>query len=288
MAVSKKRTNKRLEKRPSLAPKGDNGWFSKKNNNARERSFKLKLPGSGFLSVAAWVGRLSICAILLAVLSLGLLGGYKYVTNCQYFAIKEVAISGNFRLNSREILETCRIGMGGNLLAVKIDELNTLLNQNPWIEEASVRRVLPDVLSINIKERKPYFWVEQNGLLYYADSKGNKIAPVQTGYFASFPTLVVEPGAEELQQQLPELVQSLSKAALPIDMASVSWLRLSMGGGVELYLESTDLKIMIYQDNWQENLEHLALALSDLAKRGELKGISNARAQSGNVWVRKG
>lgn len=287
MAVNR-RINKRIEKRSFFSSRKDKGWFPKNTDNTRERNFKIALPGSGFLSVAAWVGRLSICAILLAVLSLGLLVGYKYVTNCGYFAIKEVAVSGNFRLHSREILETCRIGMGGNLLAVKIDELKTLLTQSPWIEEASVRRVLPDVLSINIKEREPCFWIEQNGLLYYADANGNRIAPVQTGYFTSFPTLVVEPGAEEFQQKLPELVQSLAKAALPIDMASVSWLRLGVGGGVELYLESTDLKIMIYQDGWQENLDHLALALSDLARRGELKGISNARAQSGNVWVRKG
>ncbi|SHN59390.1 cell division protein FtsQ/DivIB [Desulfovibrio litoralis] len=280
------RKNKSKIDSKKIFSRGGNTRVVKYTNN-RESFVNFSSVKNSFGSLFRIGTFFSISLLLLIILSFGLIFSYNYITSCRYFSIKEIIISGNLRLDSREILETCRISNGGNLLAINLDETKGLLTKNPWVKEASVQRILPDTLSIKVEEKKPAFWIEDQSVLYYADINGNKIAPVSKEQFTSFPTLVIEPGAEVLKNKLPDIVHSLANASLPINMSEVSWIRLSLGNGVELALESIDLKISIYYDNWAENLNNLALALRDMAARGELKNIYDIRSQSNNVWATK-
>lgn len=45
----------------------------------------------------------------------------------------------------------------------------------------------------------------KDGVLYYADNRGQIIAPVNVGNFLSLPTLEILPGGEELLPQMDEL-----------------------------------------------------------------------------------
>lgn len=44
-----------------------------------------------------------------------------------------------------------------NTLALSISEVEELIAASPWVEEVSVKRVLPDRLVVGIKERTPAF-----------------------------------------------------------------------------------------------------------------------------------
>jgi cell division protein FtsQ len=230
---------------------------------------------------------LSIVVFFVAAVGVGLIYVYSSLTSGDYFALKTLEIQGNSRLSSREILETADLADGGNTLALSISVVEESLSRHSWVEEVSVKRVLPGTLIISVREKTPAFWVLHEGTLYYADDRGRLIAPVVAGKFASLPTLEVEPGAEDTAAVLPDLVKSLQESRLPLNMGNVSVVRLSAARGLELYVDDTHLKISIGLEEWTSNLRRLGRTLADLARRNELKDVREIRAQGANVWVER-
>ncbi|MBD5626353.1 MAG: FtsQ-type POTRA domain-containing protein [Desulfovibrio sp.] len=227
--------------------------------------------------LAAGVTLAGICAV-----SLWLYG--KALTS-DFFATKHVDVAGNVRLSREMVLQYGGIGEGDNSLAVSIAEVERNLRDTPWVEEASVKRLLPDRFVIKLKERMPSFWVHKDGVLYYANERGGIIAPVESRNFLSLPTLRIEPGAEDETPYLARLLKDVQAGGLPIEAGAIAQVTLSPSRGVELYLEDREMRLSIATDDWEGNLSRLGMALGDLARRHELGGVREARAVDGNVWV---
>lgn len=230
---------------------------------------------------------LSMILIVVAAVGIGLIYSYNRLVSGDYFALKTLEIQGNSRLSSREILETADLVSGGNTLALSIDAVEDSLSRHPWVEEVSVKRVLPGTLIIGIREKVPAFWVLHEGTLHYADARGVLIAPVIPGKFASLPTLEVEPGAEDMAAVLPDLVRSLQESSLPLNMGTVSLVRLSSSRGLELYVEDARLKISIGLEEWTSNVRRIGRTLADIARRNEIQDIREIKAHGANVWVER-
>ncbi len=230
---------------------------------------------------------LSVLLLCVGAVGFGLLYSYKSMLSGDYFALKTLEIQGNSRLTSREILEIADLADGANTLALSIDTVEEALTGHPWVEEVSVKRVLPGTLIIGIREKTPAFWVLHKGALHYADAYGRPIAPVIPGKFASLPTLEVEPGAEDAATALPDLVKSLQESRLSLNIASISMVRLSSARGVEVYVEDAGYKISIGLEEWLQNLRRLGMTLADLNRRGEIELVREIRAQGANVWVER-
>ena len=222
---------------------------------------------------------------LLAGLAMGSLHLYRYATSNPVFATKTVNITGNMRLQRDEVLELTGVHPGDNSLAVSIAGMEKSISQSPWIEEVSVKRVLPDRFDIRLRERTPWFWIQHGDHLYYADELGRPIAPVESANFVSLPALEIVDGAEELLPNMKKYVAGLQGNAIPVDYAAISWIRLSPGKGVEVYVESRDIHLSMAPDDWNGNLHRLGVVLGDLARRNELSLVREVRAADGSVWV---
>jgi cell division protein FtsQ len=239
-----------------------------------------RLKGTSIMVLLAAVG-----AGLLVGLALGSLHLYRYATTSPFFATKTVNITGNVRLQRDAVLELTGVRLGDNCLAVSIAGMEKSISQSPWVEEVSVKRVLPDRFDIRLRERSPWFWVRHEGVLYYADELGRPIAPVESANFMSLPALEIQAGAEDLLPNMKKYVAELKGSAIPVDYATVSWIRLSPGKGVEVYVENRDVRLSIAPDDWNANLNRLGVVLGDLARRNELSMVREVRAADGNVWV---
>lgn len=264
----------------------------KKGRNNYSRSWsksekKISVPTRGVMGVFRWVCGLLMVASLLTLMSVAVLYVYRFMTTHEYFAIRDVEISGNVMLNKDEILAAAGITPGGNSIALNIADVEARLARSPWIAEVSVKRLLPDRFAIRVTEREPAFWVLRDSALHYADVHGNILAPVGPGRFTSLPTLEVGPGGEDLLARMPEVIAAFKGARLPVDISLVSWVRVSAGRGVELYLDNPGLRISVAAENLKGNLDRLCLVLTDLGRRGELREVGEVRAADGNVWVLK-
>lgn len=288
MAMKSRRAAKEKSRlsltRDSRAGPGRNSRISSKPARVPR---ELHVPWQGIGSLFFNAGIICLLLIFIAGVSYLLIYMHAYVTSSSYFTLKVLEIQGNSRLSSKEILEISRLADGANCLKISLTAVEEAMAKSPWVKEVSVKRVLPNKLTIGITENEPVFWIPNEGVLYYADAWGRKIAPVKTGKFASLPTLEVEEGAEEAAKALPDLVKSLQESRLPLGMTSVSWVRLSAARGVEVYMEDSRLKLTIGTEDWMSNLNRLGETLTDLGKRGELGQVREIKAQGSNVWVEK-
>ena len=239
------------------------------------------------VSILSWTLGLGLAAALLVGLASGVTHLYRYATTSACLAVRRIEVRGATHFPRDAILNTAGLHPGMNSLTVNISDIESALRKNPWVSSVAVKRRLPDAFEIHLVERVPSFWMLKDGQLQYVDNKAQVIAPVEAGNFLSLPTLEILPGGEVLQPQVEAMVASLKHAQLPLDMASVSWVRLSAAKGFEVFMESRNLSLCVAPENWSENLNRLCLVLTDLAQRGELRTAREIWASEGSVWVVK-
>ena len=251
-----------------------------------QSSWKRATPA---VSLLARVGRgVLLTGVVLglgALLVWGLAQVHHYVVTSDFFATQQVDVTGNVRISREMLQDLAGLHVGDNALAVSIAAVERKLLRTPWVEEVSVKRLLPGRFVIRLKERMPSFWVRQDGTLYYADSRGTVIAPVETENFLSLPTLTMDEGSEEEVEYLQAVISDLKTGRFPVEYGAVSAVHVSPGRGIEVYLEDRELRLSIASGDWQGNLRRLSLTLDDLAKRNALGAVREIRAADGNVWV---
>ena len=262
-----------------------------------QKASKLRTPAflaSGFGRIRGLSGLKSLAAVAVLLMGLGLiLAGvcftslwlYNKAITSDFFTTRHVDVAGNVRLSRDMVLQYGDLKEGDNSLAVSIAKVERNLRQTPWVEEVSVKRLLPDRFVIKLKERMPSFWVHREGTLYYANERGVAIAPVESKNFLSLPTLRVETGAEDAIPFLARLMKDIQSGVLPVEAGAIASITLSPGRGIEIYLEDREMRLSIATDDWEGNLARLGVTLGDLARRHELRNVREVRAVNGNVWV---
>lgn len=231
-----------------------------------------------------WGAGLALGLLIFFCLGQGLIRGWRVLSSSSYFALKTIDIEGHNRLKSREILETTGLRYGHNTLTLSMRHLGRALAGNPWVEAFSIKRELPDGIHIAIREHEPRYWIRRDGVLTYADERGQPIAPVSAGNFASLPLLEVEAGAERLVESLPLLARGLEHLNFPLSLAAASSIRLTTARALEISLRE-DLRLVLGLDGWETGIVSLSRVLNDLSRRGELRQAREIRAYGRDVWV---
>ncbi|MBW2740125.1 MAG: FtsQ-type POTRA domain-containing protein [Deltaproteobacteria bacterium] len=92
---------------------------------------------------------------ILTVMSFVFILAYDFITQCDYFRANNIVIKGAHRLSKQHILEQANINKGTNILSVNLSIIRNRLLAHSWIAETEVRRELPDIITIGIKEHEP-------------------------------------------------------------------------------------------------------------------------------------
>ncbi len=112
--------------------------------------------------------------VLAIVLVMGY-GGYRGVTSiaaAQTLQVSHLTVRGQQRLSTGEVLALVDGLRGQNILTIGIGEWQQRLLSSPWVESATIRRVLPSTLEIAVRERVPMGIGRIGTALYLIDSKG--------------------------------------------------------------------------------------------------------------------
>jgi cell division septal protein FtsQ len=121
-------------------------------------------------SKQAWLAaRLSI---LIVVLGYGAYRGVTLIAAASSLQIGHIVVRGHERLSTGEILALVDGLRGQNILAVSLDEWQEKLLTSPWVESATIRRVLPSTLEISVRERRPMGIGRLGSAMYLIDSHG--------------------------------------------------------------------------------------------------------------------
>jgi cell division protein FtsQ len=165
------------------------------------------------------------------------------LANSAGFRITSVAINGRKQLSQDEVLGIGGVNGRSSLWFLDAATVRDKLKANPWIAEATVLKLYPGQLQIDIVERSPFALWQQDGRLSVISDDGAVLEPYVAHRFLSLP-LVVGKGAETRARDFLALlarypqVRSITKAA--IFVGERRW-NLRLKDGLDIRLPENDV-----------------------------------------------
>ncbi len=155
------------------------------------------------------LGAVLVCSAFMAIGTLGVVHGSHFETFRAAFGephhvfarmaglgIERITISGLMELDEGEVLQAAGINPRGSLAFFDVGEARRRLEAQPLIREATVRKLYPGELTIQLHEREAFALWQLNGDISIISSDGTVIDKLRDGRFAHLP-LVVGPGANK-------------------------------------------------------------------------------------------
>ncbi|MCC8958972.1 FtsQ-type POTRA domain-containing protein [Bradyrhizobium sp. Pear77] len=165
------------------------------------------------------------------------------LANSAGFRITTVGINGRKQLSQDEVLAIGGVNGRASLLFLDADTVRAKLKANPWIADATILKLYPGRLQIDIVERTAFALWQQNGRLSVIASDGAVLEPYVSRRFLNLP-LVVGKGADTRAQDFLALldrypqVRSVTKAA--IFVGERRW-NLRLKDGLDVRLPENDV-----------------------------------------------
>jgi cell division protein FtsQ len=163
---------------------------------------------------------------------------YDQAAKAAGFAIHAVTINGAHELSEAEVLTLAGVGPRNSLLFLNVADVRARLKAVPLIKEASVSKLFPNRLLIEIEERQPYALWQKDGSVSIVSASGTTIDDLHDARFESLP-LVTGVGANE---KLADYIALLDAAGdlrprirAGIYVAGRRW-TLKTNGGIEIVL----------------------------------------------------
>jgi cell division protein FtsQ len=165
------------------------------------------------------------------------------IANSAGFRITTVAINGRRQLSQDEVLGIGGVNGRSSLLFLDAATVRDKLKANPWIADATVLKLYPGQLQIDITERSAFALWQQDGRLSVIADDGAVLEPYVSRRFLALP-LVVGKGAETRAKDFMALlvrypqVRSVTKAA--IFVGERRW-NLRLKDGLDIRLPENDV-----------------------------------------------
>jgi cell division protein FtsQ len=118
----------------------------------------------------AWIATRIV--FMVAAFAYGAWRGAWWMTGTPALHVAHVTVSGNQRLSTGEVLSLVDGLHGRNLLGLDLTEWQDRLLASPWVEDATLRRVLPGTVEVTIRERRPIAIGRVDQALYLVDAHG--------------------------------------------------------------------------------------------------------------------
>jgi len=156
---------------------------------------------------------------LLLVAGGGIYAGWLWVSEPQRLPIRSVKVGGELRYMDPRDMERAVAGLAeGNFFTVDVQKIRATALLLPWVKSAGVRKVWPNVLVIEVEERRPFARWGGDGLVTL---EGTSFTPKATEIPQGLPWLSGPKGTES--EVIGLYRNMLAKfARLGLDLVSVT------------------------------------------------------------------
>jgi cell division protein FtsQ len=165
------------------------------------------------------------------------------LANSAGFRITTVAINGRKQLSQDEVLAIGGVNGRSSLLFLDAATVRDKLKTNPWIADATILKLYPGRLQIDIVERTAYALWQQDGRLSVIADDGAVLEPYMSRRFISLPLVVGKGAADKARDFLALLdrypqVRAATKAAIYV--GERRW-NLRLKDGLDIRLPENDV-----------------------------------------------
>ena len=158
------------------------------------------------------------------------------------FGVDVVTVSGATHMSEKRILSIAGISLKNSLPFFNVDAARVRLEADPLVKQASVRKLYPNQIVIDIVERTPYGVWQKDGQVQAIAADGAPIDEVHDGRYVNLP-FVVGDGANERLREFTALLGAMQELRPRVEAGVLvgrrSW-NLKLKDGVEIKLPEED------------------------------------------------
>ena len=144
----------------------------------RSQRPRVRLSFHGGLAPKSLWGRIAMGCVLLLLIGAGvaaLLAVRNYLLHDEHFVVQSsesIQIAGNSRLSRAQLLSVFGEDVERNIFNIPLAQRRAELERLPWVEHATVMRLLPNRVRVAIVERTPVAFVRQGPEIGLVDAHG--------------------------------------------------------------------------------------------------------------------
>lgn len=167
------------------------------------------------------------------------------------FTVEDVLVIGRNQTSRSDLMKAVRLARGAPIMAFDLAAAQRRIEVLPWVQSASVERMLPDTILLTVIERMPLALWQYKGRFQLIDSDGEVILRQGLGRFSDLLVVVGEDAPEnasellDILQTQPQLMDQVVSAfrvggrrwnvrlkggidvRLPAEKADAAWARLA-------------------------------------------------------------
>ncbi len=220
-----------------------------------------------------------------------------------------IQIMGNSQVTRSELLSVFGSDLGRNIFYIPLRQRRAALEELPWVEHATVMRLLPDQLRVAIIERTPVAFVRHGNTIGLVDAHGVLLHlppaamaakhysfPVVTGISARDPLPVRAARMHLYQQFITDLDSGGTKVSSQLSEVDISdpedvWALLpAQGSDIQVHFGDSDFlaRYRSYQQHlaeWRQQYPHLASVDMRYENQVVLDMTQQASGESGQDGV---
>ena len=220
-----------------------------------------------------------------------------------------IQIMGNSEVTRSELLSVFGSDLGRNIFYIPLRQRRAALEELPWVEHATVMRLLPDQLRVAIVERTPVAFVRHGNTIGLVDAHGVLLHlppaamaakhysfPVVTGISARDPLPVRAARMHLYQQFITDLDSGGTKSLPQLSEVDISdpediWALLpAQGSDIQVHFGDSDFlaRYRSYQQHlaeWRQQYPHLASVDMRYENQVVLDMTQQASSESGQDGV---
>ena len=173
-----------------------------------------------------------------------------HLSNPSTLPVNKIQVHGAFVNVDETMLHSAVSGVvAGGYFNVDVGRVREVVEQLPWVNEASVRRVWPDTLSVSVVEQKPVAISKKTGLI---NAKGDVFKPLNNKLPTSLP---IFDGSAKLNKMMLSKYYEMSEVLVRINR-KITYLKIDARHAVELKLDN-GLKVVLGREDNMHRLERL-------------------------------
>ena len=160
------------------------------------------------------------------------------------FSIQEVTVTGRHHTKPDRLLAALGISRGDPILSFDTEEARERVERLDWVKTATVTRLLPDAIRLDIVERTPFAIWQRGGFLSVVDKDGTPITDENIKNYASLPFIVgfgAPRAAPELIAMMAEKYPTLLTRVRAFVRVSERRWNLRLENGVDVKLPEKDV-----------------------------------------------
>jgi len=154
------------------------------------------------------------------------------------FAVDEVRVVGHTETSEIDILDSLGLDGWTSLIGFNAEAARERVSALPWVEVASVRKVYPDEIEVQVKEREPFAIWQHGAELSVIEKDGRVIAPFTGGRMSQLPQVIgagADKEAAAFMAQMDAFPQFKARVRAYVLVAERRWdLKLNNGITVKL------------------------------------------------------